>query len=283
MELSYVMGFGLGTTLALLALLRIGQRIFSPAHTVARDLAEGNAARRLLTVGQVLAVFLVAANAVKNCLDGSGFARDLLWVSAFAVVGLLLVIATGQLGIRLLLRARLPAEIERGNAAAGLAAGAHYVATGLITSRAIAGKDLGDLAISLGFFLLAQVTLHVFISLFRALTTYDDAEQIQGENLAAALSYAGATIAVAILIARALEGDFEGLFVSLKGYGGVLLYLLALYPVRQLLVQSLLLGAPLSLRGGRLDAGIAAERNEGMGALEAATYLATSLAIARLL
>jgi hypothetical protein len=71
--------------------------------------------------------------------------------------------------------------------------------------------------------------------------------------------------------------------VSLKGYGGVLLYLFALYPVRQLLVQSVLLGAPLALRGGRLDAGIAADRNEGLGALEAATYLATSMAIARLL
>jgi uncharacterized membrane protein YjfL (UPF0719 family) len=136
---------------------------------------------------------------------------------------------------------------------------------------------------SLGFFVLAQVTLHAFMMLFRALTTYDDAEQIQGENFAAALSYGGIAIAIAVIIARALDGEFETWSVSLKGYAAVLAFLFALYPVRQLLVQSLLLGAPLSLRGGRLDQGIAGERNDGMAAMEAATYVATSIAIAQLL
>lgn len=278
----YVFSFGLGTTLGLLVLLRVGQRLVSPGHTVASDLSDGNAARRLLQVGQVLSVFLVAAAVVKSCVEGESLARDVLWVAVFGAVALSLVMLTGQLGVRLLLRSRLPAEIERGNVAAGLAAGAHYVATGIITSRAIAGGSLRELGLSIGFFVLAQLTLHVFISLFRALTTYDDAEQIQGENLAAALSYAGVSIAVAIIVARAVEGDFVSLRASLLGYGEVLLLILALYPVRQLLVQVVLLGAPFSFRGGRLDTGVAAERNEGMGALEAATYLAAALAIARL-
>ncbi len=69
---------------------------------------------------------------------------------------------------------------------------------------------------------------------------------------------------------------------SLLGYGSVLLFLFLLYPVRQILVQVVLLGAPFTLRGGRLDAGVAAERNEGMGALEAVSYLATAFAIAEL-
>ncbi|HET9956998.1 MAG TPA: DUF350 domain-containing protein [Polyangiaceae bacterium] len=283
MPLAYVMGFGLATIVMLLVVLRVGQRLFSPAHTVARHLAEDNVAQRLLSVGQVLSVFLVAGSAVKNCLEGESLLHDLLWVATFALAGLLLVLLTGRAGINLLLRSRLAHEVERGNAASGLAAGAHYVATGIITSRALAGHSLRELALSLGFFVLAQVTLHVFILLFRALTTYDDAEQIQGENLAAALSYSGVTIAIALVIARALEGDFAGLAVSLKGYAAVLAFLFALYPVRQLLVQGVLLGAPISMRGGRLDQAIAGERNEGMGALEAATYLATALVVTRLL
>ena len=194
----YVLGFGVGTTLALLVLLQVGQRVTSP-HTIASDLTSGNSARRLLRVGQVLSIFLVAASVVKNCVEGASFQHDLLWVSAFGSVAVLLVAITGRIGIRLLLQARLPAEIERGNVAAGLAAGAHYVATGIITSRAIAGTDLRSLGLSLIFFVIAQLTLHVFVSLFRALTTYDDAEQIHGENLAAALSYGGMAIAVAII------------------------------------------------------------------------------------
>jgi hypothetical protein len=61
-----------------------------------------------------------------------------------------------------------------------------------------------------------------------------------------------------------------------------LLSLLAFYPVRQLFVQMLLLHAPFAFRGGKLDSAISSERNIGMGALEAATYVATALAIVEL-
>jgi uncharacterized membrane protein YjfL (UPF0719 family) len=278
----YALGFGGTMTVVLLLLLRVGQRVFSPGHTVGGDLAQANSARRFLQVGQVLAVFMIAAAAVKNCVEGTDLKRDILWAIAMGATGLALLLVSGRVGLMLLLRSRLPQEIERGNIAAGVAAGAHYVATGIITSRAVAGNDLPSLGLSLVFFVLAQITLHIFVSLFRALTVYDDAEQIQGENLAAAISYGGVAIAVAILIARALEGDFVSWGVSLKGYGVALLFAFALWPVRQILVQSLLLGYPFALRGGKLDEGIAGARNEGMAVLEAVAYLATSLSIARL-
>jgi uncharacterized membrane protein YjfL (UPF0719 family) len=279
----YVTLLGLGTMLVLLALLRLGQRLLSPGNAGSSDFLRGNAARGMMQVGQVLGAFLIGAAAVKGCVHGLGLAHDVPRVAAFAVLGLALMMGIGHLGLRLLLGSHLPAELARGNVAAGVAAGGHYVATALITSRAVAGGDLHDLGIALAFFALGQLTLHVFITLFRALTVYDDAEQIQGENLAAALSYAGVSIAVGIIIGRALEGDFAGWVVSLEGYGEVLLFLLALYPVRQILVQMVLLGAPFALRGGRLDTGIAAERNAGLGALEAVTYIAAALAIAELL
>jgi len=283
MPVGYVMSFALGTIVALLLLLRLGERVFSPAHDVAKDMANTNTARRLLSVGEVLAVFLVAVSSVRNCLRGASVLSDLIWVSAFAVSGLLIVVITGRVGCSVLLRSRLRGEVERGNIAAGLAAGAHYVATGVITSRALSGHSLKELLLSVGFFALAQLTLHLFVVLFRALTTYDDAEQIQGENLAAALSYSGVTVAIAMVIARALDGEFEGWLVSLRGYAAVLGFLFAFYPMRQLLIQSLLLGGRPSLRGGALDQGIAGDRNEGMAALEAGTYLSTALAISQLL
>jgi uncharacterized membrane protein YjfL (UPF0719 family) len=160
-----------------------------------------------------------------------------------------------------------------------VAGGAHYVAIGLITSQAMGGHDVKTLGLSVIFFVLGQITLHVFVSLFRALTTYDDAEQIAGENLAAALSYAGAVLAMAVIIGRAAEGEFTTWESSLRGYAGVLACVIALYPVRQVFVQMLLLRAPLKLRGGPLDDGIAIERSAGLAALEAVTYVSTALAI----
>jgi uncharacterized membrane protein YjfL (UPF0719 family) len=268
--------FAVGTTLALLALLSAVRR------GLATDLGGGNAAKRLLAVGQVLSVFLVAASAVKNSVAGDDLFRDAVWVAAFGMGGLAMVLSVGGLGVRLLFGSRLPAEVARGNVAAGVAGGAHYVATGIITSHALAGNDLRTLGLSLTFFVLGQLTLHVFVSLFRALTTYDDAEQIAGENLAAALSYSGVAVAVAIIVGRAAEGEFEGWTKALTGYAGVALLSLTLYPVRQLFVQTLLLRAPIALRGGPLDEGIAVHRSYGTAALEAVTYVATALSVARL-
>jgi uncharacterized membrane protein YjfL (UPF0719 family) len=241
-----------------------------------------NPAQAALFTGQLIAVLLVAASSVSNSLTGHGLLEDAARVATFGLAALALLLITSGLGVALLLRSGLAAEVERRNLAAGAAAGAHYVACGIVTAEAFAGHDVEGLGLSLAFFSLAQVTLLVFVSLFRALTTYDDAEEIRGENLAAALAYGGVAIAVAILVGHALEGDFEGWQVSLAGYAAALPWVLALYPVRQLLLQSLLLGARLSLRGGPLDEAIQAKRSAAMGALEAATYVAAALAITRL-
>lgn len=279
----YALAFAVGTTLVLLALFRISRRITSPEKSVGKDFAESNAARHLLDVGQVLGVFMVSAAVVKNCVHGEDLVQDLVSAAGFGALGLFLIAAMGRFGTQLLLRAKLPAEIERGNVAAGVAAGSHYVATGIVAAHAIAGSKLRDVGLSLLFFVLAMAALWAFVTMFRALTTYDDAEQIQGENLAAALSYAGISIAVAIIVGCALDGDFVSWETSLKGFGAILLLALALYPVRQLFVQTVLLGAPFALRGGALDTRIGTERNEGIGALEAVTYIATALSVARLL
>jgi len=278
----YALGFAVGTTLVMLGLFRIGRRIASPEKSVGKDFDDKNAARHLLDVGQVLGVFMVSAAAVRNCVRGESLTDDILRAGGFGAMGLVLIAVMGRLGTQLLLRSALPAEIARGNIAAGLAAGAHYTATGIVAAHAIAGSKLRDVGLSLLFFAMAMAALWAFVTLFRALTTYDDAEQIQGENLAAAISYAGISIAVAIIVGTALDGDFVSWEVSLKGFATILALALALYPVRQLFVQSLLLGAPLALRGGRLDTGIGTDRNEGMGALEAVSYIATALSVARL-
>ncbi len=279
----YAFGFAVGTTLVLLGAFRIARRIASPDKSVGKDFAESNAARHLLDVGQVLGVFMVAAAVVKNCVHGEDLVKDLIAAGSFGALGLVLIALMGRLGTQLLLRSKLPEEIARGNVAAGLAAGSHYVATGIVAAHAIAGSKLRDVGLSLLFFALAMAALWAFVTLFRALTTYDDAEQIQGENLAAALSYAGISIAVAIIVGCALDGDFVSWESSLKGFGAILALALVLYPVRQFFVQSLLLGAPIVLRGGSLDTRIGTDRNEGIGALEAVSYVATALSVARLL
>ncbi len=276
---AYVAAFGVGTTLLLLLLLRLAQ------PKLAVWLRAGTQAEKLLGTGKVFAALLISASAVRHAVVGAAadgsvtLALHLAWTSASALLGLVLLLATGAIGVSLLLGNRLKPELARGNEAAGLAAGASYVATGIVTSHAVAATDLQGALLSLGFFGLAQLALHGAVVGFRALTTYDDADQVLGENLAAAVSYAGVSIAVAIVVGRALDGDFAGWQASLTGFGGVLAVLLAFYPVRQLFLQSLLLGAPLRLRGGHLDEAIGSDRSVSTAVLEAATYVGTALAV----
>ena len=133
------------------------------------------------------------------------------------------------------------------------------------------------------FFGISVATLALYVALFRVLTTYDDSEQIQGENLAAAISYAGISVSIALVLARALKGgDFLGWADALSGYFWVVVSALALYPVRQLIVQGLILGRAPTLRGGSLDDAIGVDRNAGMALMEALAYLATAVAIVEL-
>ena len=78
---------------------------------------------------------------------------------------------------------------------------------------------VSTLGISVVFFVIAQATLHLFLVLFRWMTLYAEDEEIIGENVAAALSYAGAMLAIAIIVGHAAEGDFEGWSASLQAYG----------------------------------------------------------------
>ena len=241
--------------------------------------APPNAATRLVQAGETLGLFLVAASSAHGCIHGEEIRTELLWACAFGVFGAVLLAVTGRFGAGMLLGKALHAEVRRGNEAAAIATAGHSVGTAIILARCLYGNDVATLGVSLAFFVIGQITLHGFVLLFRALTSYDDAEEIKGENVAAAMSYAGATVALAMIIGHAAEGNFTGWTASLKAYGAALLLSLALWPVRQLLVQTIVMGGRPTLWKGKLDEGIARERNAGLGALEAVAYLATALIV----
>ena len=275
--------FAAATAVALLLLFHLVQRLFSSKHTLSGDARGKNVAYLIVQSGHVLAALLLVPGIVREALTHDSLASSALWAAAFVVAGIALIQIVGELGIRLLLHSTLERELESGNVAAGVAAGANYVAVGILAAPAIAGSDLKGLGLAVAFFGIAVATLALYVALFRVLTTYDDSEQIQGENLAAAVSYAGISIAIAIVLARALKGgDFLGWADALTGYAWVAVSVLALYPVRQLLVQGLILGHVPTLRGGSLDDAIGVDRNAGMAVMEALAYLATAVAIVEL-
>lgn len=281
MDRSFLEAFGLTVAVCVVyaGLLRVAQGFLRKGRATFSD---ENPAHRLYAALQSVGVLWIGASVAHQCALGEDLARDALWAFAFGGVGFLLYVAAGQLGVRLLFGARLADEIDEGNPAAALAAGAHHVAVAILVAESAAGTDLFGLGLASGFFLLGLVCQQLVVVLFRAMTSYDDAEQIAGENMAAAISYTGTSVAAAIIISRALSGEFEGWAVSLPGFFQVAALALLLIPVRQLLVGSLLLGKAPKLRGGFLDEAVGLKHDTAIAALDAAVGIAAAFAIARL-
>lgn len=268
--------YGITASLSLLTLLRVGRSITQKRAKIPRD--DRSPAERMVLAGDVLAVLLVAAGSVRSNALGLSVTHDVLSVAIMALTGLALVQLAGALGVRALLGSHLPTELSRNNLAAGLAAGAHYASMGILARHAVSAQDWRGWGLSLVFFALSVALQLGAVTLFRALTTYDDDEHIRGGNLAAALSYAGVSIASALMISRAVEGDFTTWARSLASFAGMSAWVLLLFPVRQIIVQGLLFGAAPSMRGGALDDAIAQNRDVGASTLESLAYLALALA-----
>jgi hypothetical protein len=276
-----IAAFGVVTALVLLILLRLGRSVLARSTVESGD-ARSRTAQRLVLAGDVFAVLLVSAGVVRNNVLGQSLSHDALSALIMGLMGLALVQASGELGLRALLGSHLRRELSRGNLAAGLAAAAHYASVGILAQHAVAGQNWLGFGLALVFFSLATATHLSLVSLFRALTTYDDDEHIRGGNLAAAISYAGASLASSLVISRALQGDFTTWKGSLLGFAMMSACGLGLYPIRQGLVQGLWLGAAPTLRGGALDDAIAQERDVGAAMLEAVTYVGAALALVAL-
>jgi uncharacterized membrane protein YjfL (UPF0719 family) len=205
-------------------------------------------------------------------------------VLLLGTLGVVLLALLGRLGLRLIIRARIHGAVAGENLAAGVVAGGAHLATALVIASVMSGDTSGGDAVTLlVFFATGMLTLWLFTSLFRFITRYDDAHEIADGNVAAALSYAGMMVAVALIVGHALQGDFVDYPTSFILYGKALAAVLFLYPVRQVVVQGILLDGGWHFRGGHLDDEIEHARNVGVSVVEAASYLATATLAIRVL
>jgi uncharacterized membrane protein YjfL (UPF0719 family) len=237
-------------------------------------------ARALAWAGRLLALGIFLPPAVRPALSHQEASTlDALIFAGSALAGFWLATALFD---RVLLRGQLRAEIRRNNLAAGLVAVAHALATGIVASHCFAADTLANLPVGAVFFAVAELALVGLSLLFRALTSYADDQEILGENTAAAISYSGLLIALALVVGHAADGAFVGWVPALRSFMLFLLWALLLYPVRQLVVARWLLGLPFAWRGGSLDRAIARDHDWVASSVEAAGYLTAAFLLAGL-
>lgn len=229
-----------------------------------------NVAVSVSVAGYFMAVTAIFVGAVMPGEGGGDSARpDPLWweqyliVAGYTLGGIALLQLSRFLNDKLILyRFNVNKEIIKDqNPGTGVVEGAAYLASGLIIGGAIHGEGGGPLS-ALVFYLLGQLCLILFGLLYAKLSPYSLHDEIERDNTAAGLGFAGTLIAIGIIIMRAISGPFTGWATDLATLGiDVLLVFVYLVVVRFVFDK-------LILRRSDLQTEIAQDQNLGAGLLE---------------
>lgn len=274
-------GFVVLAVIVLLIIARVIYRVVLGQSLTETLIHHDNKAAAVALAGFMLGVI----NVIVPILSGPShsFWGDVQGVLAYGIGGILAMTVAGLIFEQYSRATGVPLreQVAAGNLAAGIVDGSIHFASSQIVAGALTG-DGGSFVPTAIFWAAGVVALIALTHIFRMLTAYDDAELIQRGNVAAALGCAGLVVAIGMMVGYAVSGTFTGYADSFRAFGLMLLAVSVLYPVRQIIVQMLLLGAGFSFRGGRLDKEIAEDQNVGAGLLEAIGYLATALIVTRI-
>ncbi|HVE38372.1 MAG TPA: DUF350 domain-containing protein [Planctomycetota bacterium] len=258
--------------LEVIALVWVGKKALEFAtRTRFREelMVKDNPAAGVALAGFTLSLFL----AISGLLDGqpSTLAHDAL-VTGIHGIGAIVAIVISSYLWRPLVHVTLREDILTArNVGAGLVTASVLVASGLIYRGAVHNQG-EDYAVVAAFFAIGEGALLLYLLLYEWVTPYNVYEEISAKtNVAAAISFSGATIAAGLILGNAVEGSFSTWKESIRDALLYMIPLLGLPFVRLLLVNGLFLGF------GSVNREIVEDRNTAAGLVEASSYVGMAL------
>ena len=260
-----------------LVLLVIGKWVYDGLHrrfVLRTELVEkDNLAVALTVAGYYLGLVIVLGGVVSGPASFS-LLDDVIGLVMFGVLGIVLLNLSAWINDKVVF-SKFDNEkeiVEDRNAGMGAVEGGNYIAVGLITAGAMSGE--GGLLPGLVFWISGLVALVIAGLLYDRITSYDLHYQIEKDNVAVGVAFAGVLIGFGNIIRLAGEGDFVTWNESLTEFGYYTLVGLILLPLVRFFADKVLLpGASLS------DELVKERPNLGAGVIEAVSYLAASMLI----
>lgn len=200
----------------------VGKLVFKLFHKeveVAKELVEhDNLAFAVAHVGYYVGILLAVGSAIVG--PSHGLVQDMIDISIYGLLAIILLNIALIINDKIILRKfSIREEISRKqNLAVGVAEGAIAVSTGLILLGSVSGEG-GSVMTAIVFWALGQVLLILTALLYNAITRFDLYEQLGKANVAVAVGFAGALIAIANLIRFGLSGGFESWQENLLNVG----------------------------------------------------------------
>lgn len=277
----------LAVALILFVIGRFVYKLFQFRIKIGHELVEkDNMAFAVAHAGYYTGLLIAICGAIAG--PSYGLVTDLILIFTYGLEAIVLLNFAIILNDKLLLSqfAVHKEIIEDRNVGTGVVEAASAIATGLIVYGAVIGEGGGYLmgAIPAGlegyvsmliFWVAGQLVLALAAWLYNKILQYDLHAEIERDNVAAGIGFAGALIAIGNLVRFGIEGDFPSFLdgaESLAEESGIGLLML---PLVRLLTDRVL------LPGRRLTDEIVNQEHPNMGAaiIEAFAYIGASVLI----
>ncbi|MYD60036.1 MAG: DUF350 domain-containing protein [Gemmatimonadetes bacterium] len=164
--------------------------------------------------------------------------------------------------------------IDDQNAGTGAVIAASYIATGLVIFGAVSG-EIGGIVTTVIFWALGQVALVLAGLVYELITPYSIHDEIEKDNIAAGVAFAGALVGIGIIVFHASAGNFISWTINLQDFAIEVVAGLILLPIVRFISDVIL------LPGQKLTDEIANQEHPNLGAgfIEATSYVGASFLI----
>lgn len=260
----------------LLLLAKWMNDLLTPYNLTAELVKRDNVALGISAAGYFLATAIVFVGATLG--PSKGLLTDLVAVGGYSALGILFLNTARVILDKFILTrfATLKEIVEDRNCGVGAVRAGVYIATGLIAAGSVSGQGGGVLT-AIVFFVLGQLCLVAFARLYDLITPYDLHHELESDNVAAGVAFGGTLIAIGIITANAVAGDFVAWGPSLLWFAEVVIIGMVVLPIVRLLMDRLV------ITGEDLNQEIVRDRNIAAGLLEMTVAVSFATVIAALI
>ncbi len=216
--------------------------------------------------------------AIGGTLSGpsQGLDNDLVDIGIYGLLSIVLMNLSRFVNDGLILHGfKIRDELIRDqNAGTGVVVAASYIATGLVIFGAVSG-EIGGIVTTVAFWALGQVALVLAGLVYEWITPYSIHDEIEQDNVAAGVAFAGALVGIGVIVFHASAGNFISWAVNVQDFAIEVVAGLILLPIVRTIADVIL------LPGQKLTDEIANQEHPNLGAgfIEAASYVGASFLI----
>lgn len=247
----------------------------TPGYSVRDELVEkDNAALGIAMAGYYFGLVLAIGGTISG--PSQGLYIDLIDIGVYGLLSIVLMNLSRLVNDSLILHGfKVKDElIDDQNAGTGVVVCASYIATGLVIFGAVSG-EIGGIVTTVVFWVLGQVALVLAGLVYEWITPYSIHDEIEKDNVAAGVAFAGALVGIGVIVFHASAGHFISWTVNLQDFAIEVVTGLILLPIVRIIADVIL------LPGQKLSDEIANQEkpNLGAGFIEAASYVCASFLI----